>query len=154
VLDDTRLHFSFKKGRKQIQESHSLSDLSSTLGYWKGYPQSTKRNFAMTATLLVVAFCFLYFASALWMLICSIIMFYIALEVIYGEIGFFLPNEYTVISFRDGSDCLYLQRTPATDIERAAFEMALRDAIVMEVGQEKHNPSFNSDWHDKAVPAG
>ena len=152
AFDDSQLHFSWRKGKKKIQETYSLADISSTFGYWKGYPQSTKRNLAIAGALLVIAVGLVYGASALWMLICSFILFAIALEVVYGEVGFLLPNESTVLSYRDGSDCLYLKRTTATDIERLAFELVLREAIV-KAEQEKHNPALNTDLRVAARPS-
>ena len=127
--DIDNLYFYWKKGKKVVNEKYPLKELSSLLGYWKGYPVSTKNNLKKAALLTVFGVSVFWFAIYPWMLFLGFFLIAMALEAISNEIGFLRPTENTVLSYRDGSECLYIPRENSKETQRLEFELGLKEAI-------------------------
>jgi hypothetical protein len=67
------------------------------------------------------------FANGFW--IFGLAFIFEAGRRIVFEAEFLLPAEFTVISYRNGCDCLYMQRERGGEEKRLSFESALKNAI-------------------------
>lgn len=129
AIDGNSLVFSFSKGKQKVDESYPLAELSPMLGYWKGYPRSTRANLRVSGLLVITASLLFLFLDGFW-IIGLVLLLEAARRVAY-EAEFLLPMESTVVSYSDGGDCLYMQRGSGGEEEekRVAFELALKNAI-------------------------
>jgi len=128
-FDNEYFYFYWKKGKILIEEKYPLKELSSLLGYWKGYSKSTKNSFIKAPLLILAGFAVYWFATAAWMLLVCLLFWVVAIDVLFNEIGFYLPLESTVLSYADGDDCLYIQRDNSNENEQMNFEIELKEAI-------------------------
>jgi hypothetical protein len=127
AIEGDNLAFSFSKGNWRVEESYPLAELSSALECWRGYPRSTKENLLLSGLFLLAASAIFVFANGFW--IFGLAFIFEAGRRIVFEAEFLLPAEFTVISYRNGCDCLYMQRERGGEEKRLSFESALKNAI-------------------------
>lgn len=127
-IDDNKLSLLFIKGKERIEESYPLSELSPMLGYWKGYPHSTKKNLRSSALFVLAASLIFFFLDG-WLWIFGFLLILEALRLFIYEAEFLLPGEYSVVSYKNGSDCVYLPRVKKEEDARVNFELSLKSAI-------------------------
>src|SRR5688572_7278594 len=127
AIDGNNLAFSFSKGKWQVEESYPLVELSPTLEYWRGYPRSTKKNLFLSGLFFLAASAIFVLGNEFW--IFGFAFLFEAGRRAVFEAEFLLPAECTVVSYRDGRDCLYMQREREGEEKRLSFESALKKAI-------------------------
>jgi hypothetical protein len=128
-FDNEYFYFYWRKGKILIEEKYPLKELSSLLRYWKGYSKSTKNSFIKAPLLILASFAVYWFATDAWMLLICLLFWVVAIDILFNEIGFYLPLEYTVLSYADGDDCLYIPRDNSNESDRANFVIELKEAI-------------------------